>query len=74
MASRTERDTGSPFPPDVIAWRRERLRLAGFESVLAAMLARGTCDLHALLDLVERGCSPDLAARIVAPLEQEGPP
>jgi hypothetical protein len=26
-------------------------------------------DLHALLELTDRGCRPDLAARIVAPLD-----
>ena len=28
-------------------------------------------DLHALIELVERGCQPDLAVRILAPVEQE---
>jgi hypothetical protein len=28
-------------------------------------------DLHALIELVERGCPPVLAARILAPLEHE---
>jgi hypothetical protein len=27
-------------------------------------------DLHALLELVDRGCAPDLAVRILAPLDQ----
>jgi hypothetical protein len=26
-------------------------------------------DLHALLELVERGCEPELAVRILAPLD-----
>jgi hypothetical protein len=26
-------------------------------------------DVHALIELVERGCRPELAARILAPLE-----
>jgi hypothetical protein len=26
-------------------------------------------DLHALLELVDRGCRPELAARILAPLD-----
>jgi hypothetical protein len=26
-------------------------------------------DLHALLDLVDRGCSPELGVRILAPLD-----
>jgi hypothetical protein len=29
-------------------------------------------DLHTLVELVERGCPPELAARILAPVEEEG--
>jgi len=37
------------------------------------MLARRPgVDVHALIELVERGCPPDLAARILAPLD-DGP-
>jgi hypothetical protein len=28
-------------------------------------------DLHALIELVERGCDPQLAVRILAPLDAE---
>lgn len=36
----------------------------------------GDCaiDLHALLELVERGCHPHLAVRILAPLDEERRP
>jgi hypothetical protein len=55
---------------EVFRWRRRQLTDAGFGHPLASRLARdGRWDLHALLELVERGCSPDLAARIVAPLD-----
>jgi hypothetical protein len=56
-------------------WRIRRLRAAGFELALAAELAAdcGT-DLHALLDLTDRGCPPELAARILAPLDHERHP
>jgi hypothetical protein len=51
-------------------WRRRRLIAAGFDEPLAAELARGEAvDLHELLVLVDRGCSPQLAARILAPLD-----
>lgn len=54
---------------DVMRWRRQRLVEAGFERDVARELAAdGGYDLHALLDLVDRGCPPDLAARILAPL------
>jgi hypothetical protein len=50
-------------------WRRRRLAAAGFEPELAAELAaEPAVDLHELLVLVDRGCPPALAARILAPL------
>jgi len=56
---------------ELTSWRRERLIRAGFERELALRVAshRGF-DLHALIEMVERGCPPQLAARILAPLEQ----
>jgi hypothetical protein len=57
---------------EIVAWRRTRLRKAGFDNRLAEQLARECAvDLHALIELVERGCPPPLAARILAPLEHE---
>lgn len=57
---------------EVQAWRRRRLPDAGFASPLALELAMTPgIDLHALLALVDRGCPPDLAARILAPLDLE---
>ena len=50
-------------------WRRHVLRQAGFEDSLAWRLAaEAEVDLHDLLKLVDRGCPPELAARILAPL------
>lgn len=58
---------------EVIAWRRGRLAEAGFPVPLASELARDSrFDLHALIALTERGCSPELAVQILAPLEEEG--
>ena len=55
-----------------VAWRHARLRKAGFDIKLAERLSRECAvDLHALIELVERGCPPQLAARILAPLEHE---
>ena len=51
-------------------WRRRRLIVAGFDPRLAADLADGDVDLHELLVLVDRGCPPPLAARILAPLDR----
>jgi hypothetical protein len=70
MGVNTTREAGA----GVVAWRRTRLTNAGFGLPLAARLARdGRWDLHALIELVERGCAPELAARILAPLEEEEP-
>ena len=45
---------------------------AGFDDDLATRLAgESDLDLHALLELVDRGCSPHLAVRILAPLRPE---
>jgi hypothetical protein len=56
----------------LVRWRRERLVASGFPSPLAARLARDSrYDLHALTELAERGCPPELAVRILAPLDDE---
>jgi hypothetical protein len=61
-------------PADVLAWRCDVLRHAGFDMALASDLAaEGEIDLHGLLNLVDRGCPPHLAARILAPLDGRQP-
>jgi hypothetical protein len=58
---------------DPRAWRREQLAQAGFPPPLARRLAAdGRYDLHALIELVERGCPPELALRILAPDDERG--
>jgi hypothetical protein len=60
---------------NAVAWRRARLRKAGFDVALTEQLSQQCgVDLHALIGLVERGCPPPLAARILAPLERESRP
>jgi hypothetical protein len=55
---------------EVVRWRREQLVGSGFPLPLAARLAKdGRYDLHALIELAERGCQPELAVRILAPDE-----
>lgn len=55
----------------IVAWRRRQLASAGFSLPLATRLADDArYDLHALIELAERGCAPELAARILAPLEE----
>jgi hypothetical protein len=63
------RDGSDGAPLDVQTWRRRRLLEAGFPAGLAGGVAADPrFDLHALLELVDRGCSPGLAVRILAPL------
>jgi hypothetical protein len=60
-----------PVPADdVEAWRLRRLVDAGFPLPLALDLAATPgVDLHALLALLDKGCPPELAARILAPID-----
>ena len=62
-------------PVDVTQWRSCRLVQAGFPRDLAdSLAAQPGVDVHALLALVDRGCAPELAARILAPLPMLGEP
>jgi hypothetical protein len=57
---------------EVARWRRKQLTDSGFPLSVAAPLAKDArYDLHLLIELVERGCPHELAARIVAPLDDE---
>ena len=47
-------------------WRVEALERAGYEPTAAAVLAvRTDIDLHAATELIEQGCTPELALRIL---------
>jgi hypothetical protein len=62
----TMRFLANEQPSRTVDWRRRRLELAGFDSVRARELASASgIDLHELLTLLDRGCPPHLAARIV---------
>jgi hypothetical protein len=55
----------------VFWWRCGLLATAGFPRALARQVAQDSgYDLHALIELVERGCPPALAVRILAPLDE----
>ena len=70
----TSYDTRSELDA-VVGWRRGRLLAAGFVPELAASLAADCrIDLHAVLDLIERDCPPALAARILAPVDDDPRP
>ena len=63
-------DTGIIHRADVAGWRERCLEAAGFDEATAVLLA-GDCsyDVHRLITLVEAGCPPHLAVRILAPLD-----
>lgn len=57
---------------ELVAWRRDQLVRSGFGLPTADRLARdGRYDLHDLIELVESGCPPALAVRILAPDDRE---
>jgi hypothetical protein len=59
-----------PTHSELSDWRARRLTAAGFAPSQAYELANEDgVDLHALLELIDRGCPPALAVRITAPLE-----
>ena len=67
MATTLEQHAGA-----VRQWRRRRLVSQGFGRALARRLAEDErYDLHALIELVEQGCEPALAVRILAPLDDD---
>ena len=47
-------------------WRIEALERAGYDSTSAALLAeRAGVDVHTAAALIDRGCAPELALRIL---------
>ncbi len=57
---------GSVQAEDVLRWRFRELVRVGFDPCDAMILASHVeIDIHAAGDLVERGCSPETAARIL---------
>jgi hypothetical protein len=51
---------------EVLAWRFDALCRSGFDLDAAAVLAANVeVDLHKAVELVGRGCPPELAARIL---------
>jgi hypothetical protein len=66
--------TAGPGRRQVVVWRREQLVQSGLPLPLATRLANdGRYDLHALIGLLEQGCPPEFAVRILAPLEESEP-
>ena len=47
-------------------WRAQELERAGFpENVAAELAMRNDVDLHRAIELIEKGCSAELAAEIL---------
>lgn len=68
MATAGDDERAAPYDDDsgVREWRREELLRAGYQLEHAEALGgRRDVDLHRARELVERGCAPDLAARIL---------
>ena len=69
MEGRLDNSRRRDVSREVASWRRDILLRAGFDSDVAGELAQDArVDLHDMLELVDRGCPPELAARILAPL------
>jgi hypothetical protein len=57
----------------VVNWRQLELEQCGFPRQLAASVARDErYVLYELVALVDQGCAPELAVRILSPLEAPG--
>lgn len=68
------KDRSPTHHDDLVAWRVDRLLAAGFSEREALVVVRsGGVDLHAVLELIDRGCPPWLAARITASLDCQLP-
>jgi hypothetical protein len=69
----SRRDACSPpdsHPSGIVSWRREQLLQAGLPLALAASVALiPHYDVHEVLRLIRRGCPPELAVQILAPLD-----
>jgi hypothetical protein len=69
---RGETDRGGAAP-GLAAWRSACLHRRGLSEPLAERLAGDSrYDLHALLELLDRGCPAELAVRILAPIDDGG--
>jgi hypothetical protein len=56
----------------LVDWRRRYLAGVGVDPALASTVSADLrWDLNALLQLLERGCPGHLAARILAPIDEE---
>jgi nucleotide-binding universal stress UspA family protein len=58
-------------PSGIVSWRREQLLRAGLPLAVATTVASiPLYDVHEVVSLIGRGCAPELAVQILAPLEE----
>jgi hypothetical protein len=50
---------------EVEAWRLHVLLQAGYPLKVAERIARADADLHVAVEMLEQGCAPHIAARIL---------
>jgi hypothetical protein len=75
MSTRTHPADGLSPDGEVASWRSRQLRASGFDPELTGVITRDCrYALHGLIELVNEGCRPELAARILAPLADEARP
>jgi hypothetical protein len=58
-------DEGTDAASRVEAWRLHVLLQAGYPLRVAERLAKSSADLHRAVEMLERGCTPHTAARIL---------
>jgi hypothetical protein len=62
----TETHIGETEGDRIVRWRAEELERGGYSAEQARELAlRLDVDLHTAVDLLQRGCSPELAMQIL---------
>ncbi|HYX86919.1 MAG TPA: hypothetical protein VE777_18265 [Gaiellales bacterium] len=58
-------DQSQDLAAQVEAWRLHVLLRAGYPLRVAERLAKSSADLHQAVAMLERGCTPHVAARIL---------
>jgi hypothetical protein len=58
-------DTSPDLAAQVEAWRLHVLLQAGYPLRVAERLAKSEADLHKAVDMLDAGCTPHVAARIL---------